>query len=823
MSPKALTDGTPGIELKRVDDISLTVAVNAPEKVEKSESGKQYYKLVVIPKNSGEDSVPETIAEATKNPYYVEKTEDSQDIKLTVNTADYGKGQKWSFDVTVTLIQTKDSEVLTKENEGEKAAFISKEGKLSDVSTKEPAYETKLTLKKGTTTVYTTQKDVVAATVVYSQQTSFNQIDSVKDITSLKDGSLPLEAWEEDGKILVTAPAGVKTGKHTLEIVAYGSDTMYKARTTLNINVVQAIEKLSVEVPTTRLYKADKKAVTVKAALSYNMNMAAPKSKKVVWEVVDANGKAFDSWDVLADKITVKNGKVTVDKNLVLSPDMEDNQFRIRAKAADYEGNTVYGLSEIIQLSSTPLEIGEICVMKENADGIYEVVVKQGGEAVTTDKLSDAKIVALSVDAPKADQYTEEEVRKYQIDTTELTYKSSNKAVMIETDGKDAWLKVSKPANNVKLTVTTADGGKKKNILKFSISYTKPAELGIAVYDAEGKALAETDVKEVLFMGTTNSIIKLAIQQKTTKDSAWDSLYASTDYTLKISGGKILTSDTEQGISDVVVTSDKATITLKDKENNETKTYVIKNAAYSNAKAPKVTVNKSITSGSVAGRELLFKVKNGYEYKGKMVMVETDRVDKAGKNNASGQYGIFEASSDELNSLIAINDDGTFKVLFDDSNIPSGKYKLKLTFGKADSDGSFVADAKPVSVTIKASAPKSSKGSFKPVSSYTIQAKAGANVTLTGKGTAVKSYQFEGLVNDNINGQENAFITYFELNNNVLTLRKDLTEEQISYLKSSEGKQNLTGYVTYTALCGDDGYGNASTITDTVKIKIKLK
>lgn len=120
----------------------------------------------------------------------------------------------------------------------------------------------------------------------------------------------------------------------------------------------------------------------MKVTPAYNTGTVAPKSKKVVWDIVDADGKEFDSWDVLAGKVTIKNGKVTVDKNLVLSPDMEDNQFRIRAKAADYDGNTVYGLSEVIQLSATPMEIGEVYVMKKNAEGSYNVVVKQGSDAV---------------------------------------------------------------------------------------------------------------------------------------------------------------------------------------------------------------------------------------------------------------------------------------------------------------------------------------------------------------------------------------------------------------------------------------------------------
>ena len=159
------------------------------------------------------------------------------------------------------------------------------------------------------------------------------------------------------------------------------------------------------------------------------------------------------------------------------------------------------------------------------------------------------------------------------------------------------------------------------------------------------------------------------------------------------------------------------------------------------------------------------------------------------------------------------------------ASIPAASYKLKLTFGTGNDAESFVADAKPVTVTLKAVKPKVIKGSFSPTKSYKIEAKAGASVTLAGKGKNLveNSLAYYDLKNANIKGKQNNFLSYFELKDNQLCLRSDLTPENITYLKSKAGKNDLTAYITYSVAYGNDGYGNATQVNKTIKLTVKLK
>ena len=80
----------------------------------------------------------------------------------------------------------------------------------------------------------------------------------------------------------------------------------------------------------------------MKVTPAYNTGTVAPKSKKVVWDIVDADGKEFDSWDVLAGKVTIKNGKVLRNNILIdiicHSDDQreEDELLRVRPKNLEY-------------------------------------------------------------------------------------------------------------------------------------------------------------------------------------------------------------------------------------------------------------------------------------------------------------------------------------------------------------------------------------------------------------------------------------------------------------------------------------------------------
>ena len=204
------------------------------------------------------------------------------------------------------------------------------------------------------------------------------------------------------------------------------------------------------------------------------------------------------------------------------------------------------------------------------------------------------------------------------------------------------------------------------------------------------------------------------------------------------------------------------------------------------------------------------------------MLVELNAVN-ASAVKSSNAYKLFKDACPDLGKPISITDD-IFKLNFNEGYIPKGSYKLTLTFGTAES-GTIKADAKPVSLTVKAAVPKKIKGSYKAATSYQITAAPGQSVVLTGTGKQIKSDAvYYELLASNVKGKPNKFLEYFELSHesndtvSKLKLKDSLTQEQIQAI----AKDDLTGYVTYRVSYGDDGYGHPTSETKTVKLTIKL-
>jgi len=290
------------------------------------------------------------------------------------------------------------------------------------------------------------------------------------------------------------------------------------------------------------------------------------------------------------------------------------------------------------------------------------------------------------------------------------------------------------------------------------------------------------------------------------------------------------------------VTSGEAAVTLTDKteKGRSGKKYTITNTDYTTVKAPKASLKyfnnndslaaKSMTLGSLANRKVEVTLKNASSYK--YVRLEADKTVTGKLGVDTPQYKAYVTLLNAIEDKTIAVSDGKFTIKFDESDIPAGSYKLKLALSKADGD-SFKAETGLISITLKVAKPKAVKGSFKPKASYTLKKSDGYQtaVTYTAKkllqdAAGKERYELK-LLNANIKGKENEFLKYFVLETTetgpVLKLKEGITEEQIAALKTKAQKDNLTGYIAYTAACGDDGYGNPFTITGTVKIKVKLK
>lgn len=308
-SPTELEKTVPTVKLKDSDDTTLTLTLGIPRYIEATVVGEMYYKVEVTPLAVEGKVIPSPITAATANPMYYSWTGLSQDEEVVINNAVPGTGEAWKFNVKVTLVQTNTEGPLTAENAATAIAFSSKTKEIKNIASKTSAYETKLTLKKGTTTVYTGQQNVKIATAVFNKNTTH------KNLQIEADSQLHANFSAGDGAIYVSPGDTAETGKYEIRVLADAPEGTERASAVIEINVVQGITNLGLDLSSNIIYKAENKAATIKVTPIYDP-IRVPKNKKVTYEIVDTYGNELSETNRLYGMITVKNGTVTVNKNL---------------------------------------------------------------------------------------------------------------------------------------------------------------------------------------------------------------------------------------------------------------------------------------------------------------------------------------------------------------------------------------------------------------------------------------------------------------------------------------------------------------------------
>lgn len=826
-APAALENSTPTVKVKDSDDVSITLTLGRDKKIEEPKGGSLYYKVEITPQ-AGED-MPASI-EASTVKYIFAGDSLQQDEKIIVNTADLGEGQAWKFDVKVTLLQTTDGNELTKDNETEKTAFRSKTNEtLKDkeaAATKAPYYETKLSLKKGTTTIYTGPDSyLIAAQVVWSKNTTWKAIAKVEDISFSAETALTLrEIVRSDGnhQIGVNASADTAVGKHVIKVTAKAPENTEPATATITVNVVRGIESLKVTTPATQIYKADKKAASLKAGVIYNNNETTPKTKKVTWEIVDTNGDALDENDALYNMVTVKNGTVSVNKNYVVSANEADNKFKIKAKAADYSSNTVEACSEVITITSEATPMGEVVIVEANSDS-YNVVARSSS-TVSSGEIDGAYAVVLKKGTPEKDSYTEDEFGVMQVDRNQYTLKSSSKAVTIDDDGL---ISVTGTAKNVKITATATDGSKQSAALqKLNVGYAAVEELALKLMDINDNVINATEdgyaITAAINDGTAAACLSFEVCRKT--GAEWDTLDEYANYTITVKGGKIAGRGGAFGEAGwLTINTATATITLTDKTNDQKTEYVITNNGFiAKAETPKAKASGNLTANNEAAQTVTYALSNDkYSFADKYVKVVVDLVDVYKNLDRYDNFiGALFGGSPEI--ILPVSDK-KFTLNFNGS-VPAGSYKMLFTYGTVDADGNFVPDSKTTAVTLKAVAAKTVKGSLSVPTAYTMSVKDGGQAEIKPSGKEINSVRIEGLSNVNVNGNANGFMTYFKVvtqdgGKNYIALQDNLTEEQLAHITSKAGAADCQGYLTYSGTVGNPSV----TVEKTVKITVKFK
>lgn len=879
-------------KLAGATDVALKLELGMSKKVTAPNAGSVWYKVDVTTADTDTN-----ITNAIQKPFYIKakKNNDgmliaSQVEEITVNNiaAGLGSGKACDFTVKVSLVQTTDSTNLATAADADitaATAFTTDDAKTAtlNAATKKPYITTKLSLKKGTTTVYTGQK-VKIATPQFDKDATWTEINA-RDIVdqttddqneglisfTVENGEIYMEVtagwWNDDGSYI--SPT---LGKHTIQVTAYAPKTTVAATATIPVTIVRGIEDIRISAPDT-LYKADGKAATLKLTPVFNWGFTekdrVPKSKKVRYEVGASDPD-------LAAAVSVKaNGTVTVDKKYRLKSDNDSNTFWVKATATDFARTyDVASEEKYITVTSEMMELGEICIADKdyNDDGeaIYTVPARKTD--FTSKELDGKYVIVLNKGVAEKTTYSNgydengDPVIEV-IDTDNITFKSSNKALSVAANGR---ISVGKVANRVKLTATANDGGKKSKELTLNINYDQPAQLGLRVerqndeksgfYTLEDGSVADGGKKEVAdFTGTSDTVLKFTVVQRGEEEEGWTEVDQYTNFKLTVSGAKVLNKNfaygqTQTAIANKAETKVKLVYTTKEgtATTKTTTEYTIKNDGIKTLNAPKVKASGNLATDwdymhyddltgdyTLQDQTITYTVTDTAPektYSGKKwVMVATDTADRTNAKKAAS-YRALENAARNLNQYQPVNGEGKFELSFntchyntdlgeytDGAPIPAGNYKLQLTFGTVDKDGGFVPDTKSSTVTLKAVAPK--KGSYKPVSKVNMSLCDGANVELKGSGKNYSEEDFSNLRNANFGGDENSFRHYFSLQGNMLKLKSKgdgtnntLTDDEITYITTSttkEAKNDRIGYVDYSVYVDGVGY-----VSGTAKITV---
>ena len=707
----------PSIALKKADDVSLTLTLGA-KKAETPNRGKVYYKVEITPAEPKEGTIPDSITEATAEPFYIEKTGATQEACFVVNNCGAGNGQAWKYDVKVTLFQTGSDAELTKDTEEDSTVFCTAEGKEArkkGLATKNPCYETKLKLKKGTTTIYTSQEKIVVATVQFGKDTTFKGL-TVKDVSHGKNSRLDLEVVDNQILVSVQYYNYYVIGEHTLEVTAEAPDGQSGASARIKINIVPAIEQLTVKSPT-KMYKADKKSSSISASVVCNSDLRyEPYRAKVAWSIVDEEGNPFDEEDALYGMLKVKNGKVTLNKKYVISANEADNRFRIKATAADFKGNTTCGYSKVITISDETWEIGDV-ILAHEVLGTYKVLARSG-DTISFEQLNGDEFYAVKKGVPEKDEYTEEEI----IDWREVTVTSGTKAVKLDSLG--GIYRIYKPFKNANFTVKLQDGsGKKATLKNLTITYAKIIDMGadIDCYTYFTDCLGneeqykwgvanddETDTRVIDFYNAAGMTqVSVRVEAKTYYNRKWwTGIHISEipmyNYTVKWKGCTVVSQD--DSTYKIIMDGKEASMILKytnaEGEKIE-KEYTIRNLALCQKEALVLEQTGELRVGyQKETQTITYTLPDSYDWEGKYAMVTPEMILDRGTWK---KYELFvENTLSFMGKPLPVSDEGTISLLFNNSNytnIQKGTYVVFINFGTVDEEGNFIPDVNPTKIT----------------------------------------------------------------------------------------------------------------------------
>ncbi len=336
ITPKLPNFGTPTFKVVDTTDTYIDAVISSPKSLKGIKGVVYRWEANAV----GTPVSPMEQVKKSDKPVY-----DGDKIRIKLSDALPGAGHAQKYDIKVSSYLVVDPYHNDKDIAGSTKEF-------TGISTKNPSFECKLSLDKKKITATRGVKCLLAK-AVFTKDSTYREIAEVELVNS--DGVVCAATYyvngeeemylSDDGQsvYLEAKSDNVYPGKYTLKVYPPTPDGALSAPATATVTVLPAINDIKIEVAAYKgqyidfdhqykLYKQRGKAVSIKLTAK-PIATIGDKSYKL--------GKTKLSWEIEADNeallkaVSVKDGKVTVNKDYEVQDTDELNQFWVIVRAND--------------------------------------------------------------------------------------------------------------------------------------------------------------------------------------------------------------------------------------------------------------------------------------------------------------------------------------------------------------------------------------------------------------------------------------------------------------------------------------------------------
>ena len=803
------------LAVKYVDstDTELKVSVTAPAG-SNYDTERYYYIFDVKDPSTVSGNIPAV------SKYFVEEASaGTKTYTLKVMDADTGKGATKSFEVKAYLVWATGENKPADLNDENIVAKTAEAKSPLKCSTKAPYYADKISLKKGTTTIYSGQQDVQIATINYGKNTTY--LDANAELVGAEKPN-QIYLYVNDGKVYASVYSEITPGKYTVKVTAEADAGMKAAEATLPITVVAGISHITAVGSTDKIYldtsrngKGGRANVTVEYG-DYNTTNK-PKNAKFIYTL----GKVVDG-DFVADAAPLgtnsknksyvtldQKGNIAVDKTYVVKEAAGENTFAVQVKANDYKGNDVSDYVEFTVVKDAQT-LGKLVLLREDDTAILpEDEQKNNYVASALDGAQVAVLANAEATVGEDGRYADTET----VDSNLYTVSVKGKGITVDENGA---LTVTNPtAKNLTITATTKDGGKK------SVSFT----IGQLVYDdvadknvrvawqySDGNGIEKTALKTGKEGNKLESSKGYALHSGDTfdlkivygEDNDLKDIDRFQNYTISVSGGaKVLydyaTMDSnlaKNQILGVMLTDPAKEIKVTLKNGGKKTEYVLKaaDAAKEELAAPQIKLDpkQTLVAGKQAEQTLKFSVNGNVPENADFMLLGADL-----KSQEFFGYDAVKATTYAAeDQKITV----TFKKGAIEKAGSANVYFAMTASGEAGTQYSKLGKAVKITAV-------NMKKSFKLVDKYKMSAVDASKVAVAYKAAGVEDVTVTDLYNENVKGQANKFTDLIGI----------ASDDESLELKQYAVDQKISGYVEVEVTYDD---GEEETIVSKVTVTL---